>query len=264
MRKTAIVVPCYNEEKRLKANEFLSFASRDKSVSFIFVNDGSTDATSGVLRKLAEANPAQCSSIELVKNSGKAEAVRTGFLRAISEKFDYIGFWDADLATPLACVSDFVSIIDSGKDLVIGSRVKLLGRDIQRRLARHYLGRFFATVVSLLLKLPVYDTQCGAKLFRRNASLEAAMSVPFHVKWTFDVELIGRLSLLEEASGRPGFQKAWVEFPLPSWEEVRGSKVRGKDFMRSGVELLRLASFFYTARAREKYLRSLLRKGSSR
>src|SRR5512134_648708 len=108
VRKTAIVVPCYNEEKRLRAAEFISFASREKSVSFIFVNDGSTDGTSSVLKKLVEANPAQFAIVELAHNSGKAEAVRTGFLKAATERFDYIGFWDADLATPLSCVTDFV------------------------------------------------------------------------------------------------------------------------------------------------------------
>lgn len=257
VRKTAIVVPCYNEEKRLKTGEFLAFASRESGVFFIFVNDGSTDATGRVLRELVEANPAGCASVELAQNAGKAEAVRQGFLKAFDLGYEYVGFWDADLATPLECIPEFVSIIDSGKDVVLGSRVKLLGRKIQRRLARHYLGRVFATLVSVLLKLPVYDTQCGAKLFRRTGSLEAAMSRPFRVKWTFDVELLGRLSLLEQASGRPDCQEAWVEFPLPSWEEVRGSKVKPADFMRSGLELLRLTSFFCSGVMRKRYLKSL-------
>jgi dolichyl-phosphate beta-glucosyltransferase len=257
VRKTAIVVPCYNEEKRLKADEFLSFASKEPGVFFIFVNDGSTDATMRVLKELTEAGGGRVSFLELPQNKGKAEAVRLGFLKAFEQGAEYVGFWDADLATSLECIPDFISIVDSGKDVVLGSRVKLLGRRIQRRPARHYLGRVFATVVSVLLRLSVYDTQCGAKLFRRTRSLEAAMSVPFRVKWTFDVELLGRLAMLEEASGGIDVQEAWVEFPLPSWEEVRGSKVRGKDFMRSGLELLKLISFFYTTGARKRYLKTL-------
>jgi glycosyltransferase involved in cell wall biosynthesis len=259
VRKTAVVVPCYNEEKRLKTVEFLAFASREKDVFFIFVNDGSTDATGQVLKKLTELNPG-CAFIELARNAGKAEAVRQGFLKAFELGYEYVGFWDADLATPLECIPEFVSIIDSGKDVVLGSRVKLLGRRIQRRPGRHYLGRVFATLVSVLLRLPVYDTQCGAKLFRRTASLEAAMARPFRVKWTFDVELLGRLSLLEEAYNRADCQDAWVEFPLPSWEEVRGSKVKPTDFMRSGIELLRLTSFFYSGVMRKRYLKILLAK----
>lgn len=259
MRKTAIIVPCYNEEKRLKAGEFLGFSSREKGVFFIFVNDGSTDATSRVLKELAEANPC-CTSIELARNAGKAEAVRQGFLKAFELGYEYVGFWDADLATPLDCIPEFVSILDSGKEVVLGSRVKLLGRRIQRRAARHYLGRVFATFVSIILRLPVYDTQCGAKLFRRTPSLEAAMSMPFRVNWTFDVELLGRLSMIEEAMGRTDCQGSWVEFPLPSWEDVRGSKVRTSDFIRSGFELLKLMNFFHVGSVRKRYLRSLLAK----
>lgn len=257
VRKTAIVVPCYNEENRLKTSKFLAFASWEKDIFFIFVNDGSTDGTGRVLKKLTELN-SWCASVELARNAGKAEAVRRGFLKAFELGYEYVGFWDADLATPLECIPEFVSILDSGKDVVLGSRVKLLGRKIQRRAGRHYLGRVFATLVSILLKLPVYDTQCGAKLFRRTASLESAMSRPFRVKWTFDVELLGRLSMIEQASGRADCQDAWVEFPLPSWEEVRGSKVKPADFMRSGLELLRLMSFFYTGTMRKRYLKSLL------
>lgn len=261
VRKTAIVVPCYNEEERLKVKEFLGFASRE-DVFFIFVDDGSTDATGLVLEELAKVSNGRASTVELARNAGKAEAVRQGFLKAFELGYEYIGFWDADLATPLECIPEFVSILDSGKDVVLGSRVKLLGRNIQRRPARHYLGRVFATMVSILLKLPVYDTQCGAKLFRRTEALEAAMGRPFRVRWTFDVELLGRLSLLEEASGKAGARNAWVEFPLWSWEEVRGSKVKAADFMRSGLELLRLMSFFYSPVMRKRYLKSLLEKSA--
>lgn len=263
VRKTAIVVPCYNEEARLKSDEFLGFASASKGINFIFVNDGSTDGTGQLLKRLAGKKPGQFASVDLAANAGKAEAVRQGFLKAFGQDFDYIGFWDADLATPLGCIPEFVSILDSGKDAVIGSRVRLLGRNIERRAMRHYLGRLFATVVSILLKLAVYDTQCGAKLFRRTPSLEAAMSMPFHVNWTFDVELLGRLSILDEAAGRPSRNESWVEFPLQRWEEVRGSKVRSKDFIRSGAELLRLYSFFHSGGSRAKYMARLLGAGKA-
>lgn len=261
MRKTAIIVPCYNEERRLKADEFIGFALRNKEVSFIFVDDGSTDNTGRLLNGLSTKDPVRFLTFRLERNSGKAEAVRRGFLKAFELGFDTIGFWDADLATPLDCIPDFINVIGSGKEAVFGSRVRLLGRQIERRAPRHYLGRVFATIVSVLLRLPVYDTQCGAKLFRRTASLEAAMSAPFKVKWTFDVELLGRLSILNEAAGGPAAMEAWVEFPLPRWEEVRGSKVGPKDFIRSGAELVRLISFFRSGASREKYIETLLGEG---
>lgn len=260
MRKTAIVVPCYNEEKRLKTGEFLGFASRERDICFIFVNDGSTDGTAGVLKKLADANTGSFVSVELAQNAGKAEAVRLGFLKAFELGYEYVGFWDADLATPLECIREFVSVIDSGKDVVLGSRVKLLGRKIKRRAARHYLGRVFATLVSMLLKLPVYDTQCGAKLFRRTGSLEAAISKPFRVKWTFDVELLGRLSMIMEASDRDDCLEAWVEFPLPRWEDISGSKVKTMDFARSAAELAKLMFFFHFSSTRKKYLGALVKR----
>lgn len=263
VRKTAIVVPCYNEERRLKTDEFVRFAGRNRDISFIFVNDGSTDGTGRILRELSEQNPAEFAYVELARNSGKAEAVRLGFLNAFKQEFSYIGFWDADLATPLECIPEFVSILDAGKDVVLGSRVRLLGRNIERRALRHYLGRVFATAVSMLLRIPVYDTQCGAKLFRRTLSLEAAMGRPFNVRWTFDVELLARLLLLDEMSGRSAGHKAWFEFPLPAWEEVRGSKLGTSDFIRSGTELLRLISFFRSGESRREYGEKLLGEKSA-
>src|SRR5262249_59105570 len=106
----------------------------------------------------------------------------------------------------------------------LGSRVKLLGRTIDRRIGRHYRGRIFATLASLVLDLPVYDTQCGAKLFRTSAILAAALSRPFRSRWSFDVELLQRLVL--GFGGVPALAvREIVEEPLAVWRDVPGSKL---------------------------------------
>jgi hypothetical protein len=117
--------------------------------------------------------------------------------------------------------------------------VALLGRDIRRKAYRHYLGRVFATFASLILDAPVYDTQCGAKAFRRTPALEAALGQPFSARWAFDVELIGRL--LAGAPGAPAIPlSAFVEVPLGAWHDVGGSTLRASSFPLLAVELVRI------------------------
>ena len=109
---THIVVPCYNEEKRLPTHAFLQFTSdQAKRVHFTFVNDGSTDGTLRVIENLASQRPSKISVHHLSKNVGKAEAVRKGMLHVLNNnnltEKDFIAFWDADLATPLSAVAQF-------------------------------------------------------------------------------------------------------------------------------------------------------------
>jgi glycosyltransferase involved in cell wall biosynthesis len=95
IQNTAIVVPCYNESKRLRSTEFENYLTDKTSVCFIFVNDGSTDNTLEIIDQLCNSNPGQVMYKSLEKNKGKAEAVRQGFLMAIELGFENIGYWDA-------------------------------------------------------------------------------------------------------------------------------------------------------------------------
>jgi len=254
MRKTAIVIPCYNEAERLDTKAFLDMSGKEPGLRFIFVNDGSTDTTPGVLKAMCEKAPEKMSVFEMKENSGKAEAVRRGVLKAIEEGYSNVGYWDADLAAPLSAIPELCALIDSsGATVAIGSRVRLLGRRIERRFTRHFLGRIFATFASLILEIPVYDTQCGAKVFKNTPSLKAVFSVPFRVRWTFDVELLARLSIIEKAAGNARPESSWVECPLKEWEDVAGSKIKTKDFIRGGLELFLIFAFLHLPVARERY-----------
>jgi len=232
MRKTAIVIPCYNEAGRLQGEKFVEALVKNRSLNLIFVNDGSSDGTGGKLADICGKYPARSSVIELEANSGKAEAVRRGVLKAIEEGFDYIGYLDADLATPFAEIGKIkTELEEKNADLVLGARVKLLGKNITRKRTRHIVGRVLATFSSLALNLPVYDTQCGAKLFRNTDIIRKAFNEPFLTGWLFDVELIARVVIAKQASGdtRDGHCSI-IERPLDEWVDVEGSKIKLSHF----------------------------------
>ncbi len=232
--RTQIVVPCYNEERRFKASAFEDYLASHDDVGYVLVNDGSVDGTLGMLLELQRRWGERVQVIDQQPNQGKAEAVRAGLIQAARCGAEYIGYFDADLATPLAAVGEFVEILDRNPriDIVLGARVALLGREIRRKSLRHYLGRVFATAASLVLAVPVYDTQCGAKLLRARAALSAGLfDRPFGSRWIFDVELIARYLT------RSGSREGLYEQPLREWTDVGESTVKPKDFLRAGGEM---------------------------
>lgn len=239
---TFVVIPCYNEEIRFPKDRYLQFLDRTKGYHFLFVNDGSKDSTSEVLRSLRQQHPDRIDVLELPQNSGKAEAVRQGFLKGLDSNAQFLAFWDADLATPLESLPLFLNVFQgrSNVEMVFGSRIKLLGRDIQRSELRHYLGRIFATCASLVLRLGVYDTQCGAKVFRKTEVLRQVFSQPFKSRWIFDVELIARYLHLKKTKGDTDIDSSIYELPLPIWRDIAGSKLKPTDFFKAFVELVRI------------------------
>jgi dolichyl-phosphate beta-glucosyltransferase len=238
----AMVIPCYNEANRLAVNRFTEYAAAGHSHRFVFVNDGSSDETLKVLKNLHQGNPHSFACIDLPTNVGKAEAVRQGLLYAFDRNPDFAGYWDADLATPLEAILSFSELLQSRPDLemVFGARVRLLGRSIVRNPLRHYLGRVFATAASLTLSLPIYDTQCGAKLFRVSPLIRSLFQQPFTTRWLFDVEIIARLIQTCRRNNLRPPQDLIYEFPLQTWHDVTGSKVKPGDFLRSFFDLARI------------------------
>ena len=234
-----VVVPCFDEEKRLPVDAFRAFALEGLRVEFLFVNDGSTDGTLRLLESLRDSDPARFSLLNLERNRGKAEAVRRGILAAIERKPDYFGFWDADLATPLTEIPAFLEVFGSRGEIemVFAARVRLLGRSISRNPARHYFGRVGATLISSSLGLAVYDTQCGAKLFRTSDPIRDLFTRPFLSRWIFDVEIIARLV---RQRGRDAAARAIYELPIMVWHDVKGSKVKSTDFGRALKDLWKI------------------------
>ncbi len=234
-----IVVPCYNEAQRLPVAQFEEFLGQS-STRFVFVDDGSNDSTGEMLEKLRASYQDRINLVRLKTNQGKAEAVRQGMNFALEQNAEYAGYWDADLATPLDAIPRFLEILEArpSLDMMFGSRVKLLGRQVHRRAVRHYLGRIFATVVSEMLHLPIYDTQCGAKIFRVRPETPALFADRFLTRWVFDVEILARY--IRKTGSADVAATRIYEYPLEEWEDVAGSKVKGGDFFVALRDIARI------------------------
>lgn len=241
---TLVVIPCFNEVRRLRVDSFVDLVDTTPSVGLVFVNDGSIDDTLAVLKRIESTRPHAVQVVSLARNAGKAEAVRTGLNTALAGRARYVAYWDADLSTSLAQVEAFRRVLESKPELVAvtGARIRRLGADIRRDARRHYLGRIFATLASLALGLPVYDTQCGAKMFRASDLVRGLFAKPFVSHWIFDVEILGRLVA---AVGDPGKAATMVyEYPLPEWRDVAGSKLGAGHMLAALRDLLRIRRLY--------------------
>lgn len=236
--KVTLVVPCYNEAERLRVDHFLHFADTMPEIDILFVNDGSTDDTFDVLCGLCQARPNQMSLLDMADNGGKAEAVRAGLLFAIEQGAELVGYWDADLATPLELVEDFVRVAQrhNGLDVIFGSRRQMVGHKIYRKFHRRIISRVCAALARIAIGQPVSDTQCGAKLLRATPDLVAALAKPFSAGWLFDVELLGRLASAKGPHAAPRL----YELPLSEWTEIAGSKVTTSGILKSAMTMVQL------------------------
>ncbi len=201
----------------------------------MFVNDGSIDGTLELLSGLSTSSD-KINLLKIPKNVDKAEAIRQGIQGLLAKNnFEYVGFWDADLSTPLDEIANILAILleKEGLQIVLGSRIQRLGSENIRNSMRHYLSRVFATVASLMLNLTVYDTQCGAKIFKNN-HLESVFSEMFISNWLFDIEILFRYKLIY-------YKKPFAhEYPLREWKDMTGSKIRFQDLISVPVQLVRI------------------------
>lgn len=230
---TTIIIPFYNEVARINLENFHQIFNGFQQYNFLLINDGSSDTTFEILEKF-KSKFTNVEVLNLVKNVGKAEAIRSGVL-SLSEA-NYIAYYDADLATPISEMDKLIqfAIKKPSYKLVMGARIKLIGNGVQRSLKRHYFGRVFATIVSqFVLKVPVYDTQCGAKVIEYKTAKQL-FEQPFVSKWLFDVELLKRLQKTDDL-------KAVVkEIPLEKWEEIGNSKIKVADIFQLPFQLFKI------------------------
>lgn len=218
MQKIAIIIPCYNEENRINETPIIALLE-NTSADIYLANDGSSDRTLAVLEKIASVNPQRCFVLHYAENSGKAHTVFLSVNRLLAEnRYDYIGYFDADFSTPPSEIVRMTTFLQPADDFfIMGSRVKLLNTQINRKTYRHIIGRVIVTIINVKHKLEIYDTQCGAKFFSASVA-KKAFDKPFVTSWLFDVEIFIRLKKL-------GLLPFGREIPLLEWKDVDGSKL---------------------------------------
>lgn len=229
-----IVIPCYNEEMRLPVEEFHVFLNETPHVFLCFVNDGSEDQTLQILEELRNTHRGKVDVVSYSDNVGKAEAVRRG-IQFCNQKpnHTFIGYLDADLSTSLQECLSMTQYLKAPIEFCFGSRQKRVGSIIQRKTRRWLIGRIIASIISRILKMYVYDTQCGCKLFTKNLSIQLFEN-PFISKWLFDVEIFLRLAALY---GREEATEKMVEVPLVRWVDKGVSSVKMNYFFKLWVDL---------------------------
>jgi glycosyltransferase involved in cell wall biosynthesis len=242
-KKVCIVVPCYNEAKRIDINYFRKL-SKIPNTEWIFVDDGSTDSTLKVLHKLGDRN--NISSIRLKSNVGKSKAIAQGILQIFNNINDigWIGFLDADGAFTISDIQNFVQMTQSLKyyDAIYSSRVKMAGRNIHRNNKRHITARIITTFFGMNWTDIPYDTQSGFKLYRYTPRLKLLFIENFRTKWFFDIELHLRYMNLKASTF-----SVWEE-PVTTWIDIPGSKINFREGFRIFTEICYITNLLYSQR----------------
>jgi dolichyl-phosphate beta-glucosyltransferase len=250
-----IAIPCFRESQRLPS--FLDTLCKELEqapfkASIVIVDDGSGSLEAASTRLIVDEFQARYPGIVgepvfLQQNVGKGGAVYAGWkMCAKSSAPELLCFVDADGAVPAAEVVRLTKELLADKrrqwDALFGSRIKMLGATVDRRAARHYIGRIFATFAALLTGIEMYDSQCGLKVIRSSAYAAIGESLR-ETRFVFDVELT--LLLLKR-----GFKIR--EVPI-NWKEVPGSKVSLlKDSFRMFSGIVRITKHHGTAHERPR------------
>lgn len=221
--QTSIVIPAYNEEKRITPFllALLDFSRRRKEVEVIIVNDGSTDKTLEVVHKIANGN----NEVKIVSyecNRGKGWAVKQGIETAQGEKIVFI---DADGSIPPSEIPKMLEKLDQ-YDIVVGDRTSPYSNVTQSTI-RRIIGIMFNSYVRTLFQEDIPDHLCGFKGFKKHIAKDLFMDLKTD-GWIFDVELFHIIK-----------KKNYSLFQLPiSWEYKKESKLNLLDPIKMALQLL--------------------------
>jgi dolichyl-phosphate beta-glucosyltransferase len=230
----SVVIPAFNEGNRIAATlETVTafFSARGPDFEVLVCEDGSADDTVACVQRAGKAD-ARVRLLTVPRNEGKGAAVRRGVLASSGER---ILVTDADLSTPLSEISKLEAALDSGNDIAIGSRAAAGARLVKRQpLVRELAGRAGNLVIRLLCPglWDIRDTQCGFKLFAREAAMDL-FPLQRLQRFGFDVEVL-------HLARRAGFRIA--EIPV-TWAHGEGSKVKPRDYVYTVVEVGRIRAF---------------------
>jgi len=185
MPKISVLMPAYNEGENLREAVIETMKElKGLDHEIIIINDGSKDNTLEVAKELSESFR-NVRVVSYSRNRGKGYALKKGFEKSNGE---IIVFFDADLDIPPSQIKRFLKALQNGYDVVIGSKY-LPGARVMYSEKRRLFSIWYRTLVKILLKLDVSDTQVGLKVFRREV-LERVFPKILVKKYAFDVELL--------------------------------------------------------------------------
>lgn len=231
MKTLSVIIPAYNEETHIEdmLNDFFGkLSSKFNLLEVIVVDDGSNDKTKDIVEEYAENNNiVKCITYE--RNKGKGYAVRYGIDNSHG---DYKIFLDADGATHIESVNELLNrVYDNDIDICIGSRSGKKGGNIidNQSKKRSQLGGFGAKLIKKVLKMPIFDTQCGCKVFKGYVADKLFKDLKIN-GWLFDCEILMK-----------GFKEGFVIKELGvKWSDQDNSKVKLISYPKSFIELIRI------------------------
>ena len=230
----SIVIPCYNEEKRIKKtidNILKYLHQKKKKTEIIFVNDGSTDETKIIIKhaikKFKSNNIIYAKMVDYAINQGKGYAIKQGIQKSSGK---YILLCDADLSTPITELDKLKKYI-SKYDLVIGSRKQKDSAVVKPQSpTREFLGRTFSFLSKIILGVNINDFTCGFKLLEKNKAKIIARKMTI-ARWGYDSELLKIATLLNYKIKEVGVV----------WKNNNATKVKlSHDIFTSFYDLIRI------------------------